>query len=245
MPSDPLPPRPPSDPAPRRVKPAHMAAIAAVSVAAVGLMGLNFVTLPSPAAVAPGEGLKIEVVAPVEPEIVEGSVMDVGELVDGFRYTPPRAAPRAPVYEAAWMEDEDAPAYAPSYGNAEVRRYASSPDAPRREPEPPRRERWFGFDNPLPDFRAERRAREARLEALEAQRRAEFEQRARRRWSSEPRYEPPREEARRYEAQRYEAPRYDDRRDDRRYRDERRYDGPPRGERPYEPSDGPYGPEVG
>lgn len=224
---DPLPPRSPpepaSEPAPRRLGPAHLAAIAVAGVAALGLMGLKYVTLPGPAPVAADEGLRIEVVAPVEPELVAGSVMDVGELVDGFRYVAPARAPRAPVYETAWVEDEDAP-YAPPSRPAGVRRYTSDAWAPPPEPEPPRRERegrWFGFDNPLPDFRAERRARQARLDALEDQRRAEREHRPEsRRYSSGP-------------------SRYEDRRDD------RRYDNPPRDERPEQPADGPYGPEVG
>lgn len=225
---DPLPPRSPFEPAsprPRGLRPMHVAAIAAVGVAALGLMGLKFVTLPGPDAVGPGEGLKIEVVAPVEPELVPGSVMEVGDLVDGFRYVAPARAPRAPVYETAWSEGEDAAPHAPPSRPAGVRRYGSDAYAPPSEPEPPRRERerrWFGFDNPLPDFGAERRARQARLDALEDQRRAYREDRAdRRRYSSEP-------------------PRYDDRRDDR-----RNYN-PPRDDRPSEqPGDGPYGPEVG
>lgn len=224
MSPDPLPPRSPPEPALRRLKPAHLAVIAVVSVAAVGLMGLKYVTLPRPAPVASGEGLKIEVVAPVEPELVPGSVMEVGELVDGFRYVAPARAPRAPVYETAWMEGEDVAPYTPPSRPAAVRRYSTDGYAPPPAPEPPRRERerrWFGFDNPLPDFGAERRARQARLDALEDQRRAERDDRA---------------ERRRYD---YEPPRYEDRRDD------RRYYNPPRDERPEQPADGPYGPEVG
>ncbi|KQY96424.1 hypothetical protein [Brevundimonas sp. Root1423] len=228
--SDPYPPRSPFDsapPRPRRVGPAHVAALAAVSVAALGFMGLKFVELPNAAPVSPDEALKIEIVAPVEPELVAGSVMDVGELVDGFRYVPPRSAGRPAVYDVAWNEGDDFAPYEQPSRPAAVRRYASAEpyaSAPA-EPEPPRRERerrWFGFDNPLPDFRAERRARQARLDAIEEQRRAEFEDRAdRRRYSSEPaRYEQPRDVGRNYNPPRYE----------------------PRTE---EAADGPYGPEVG
>lgn len=198
---DPHQPRSPFDPAPhapRRVKPAHLAAIAAVGVAALGLMGLKFVSLPDTAAVAPGDGLKIEIVAPVEPPPVPGSVMEVGELVDGFRYVPPPPVQRAAVYEAAWTGDEDFAPYEPPSRPAAVRRYTSAePEAsPPSEPEPPRRERdrrWFGFDNPLPDFGAERRARQARLDALEAQRRTAFEER--RRYSSDPAPQPAADES--------------------------------------------------
>ena len=225
---DPNPPRSPTDPAPsgrRRIKPAHLAAIAAVSVAAVGLMGLKFVDLPGATPVSPDEALKIEVIAPVEPKPVPGSVMDVGELVDGFRYVPPRRVEGPAIYDVAWSEGEDFGAYAPPARPAEVRRYNSAEAPAPAEPEPPRRERerrWFGFDNPLPDFGAERRARQARLDALEDQRRAELEDRAdRRRYSSEPeRYQRPREVGRNY--------------------------NPPRSEPPAdEVGEGPYGPEVG
>lgn len=222
------PPQSPVDavPPPRRLRPAHLAAIAAVSVAALGLMGLKFVNLPDARAVAPGEGLKIEIVAPVEPKPVAGSVMEVGELVDGFRYVAPRPAERSLGYDIAWTDDEDLGPYAPPTRPASVRRYTSAEvDAPAPSEPAPRRERerrWFGFDNPLPDFGAERRARQARLDALEDQRRAEFEDRAsRRRYSSDPvRYE--------------------------RRPDDRRHYNPPRDERaPVESRDGPYGPEVG
>jgi hypothetical protein len=223
---DPHPPRSPSRPAPRRVRPAHVAVVAAVGVAALGLMGLNYVALPDADPVAPGDGLRIEIVAPVEPKLVPGSVMDVGELVDGFRYVPPRPAERAPIYDVAWNEGEDFAPYSPPSRPAGVRRYTSAEidAAPPSEPEPPRRERerrWFGFDNPLPDFGAERRARQARLDALEDQRRAQADDRAARRYSSEPpRYQEPRDPGRNY--------------------------NPPRYERPVdEPTDGPYGPEVG
>jgi len=225
---DPSSPRSPFDSAPpprRRVRPAHVAAIAAVSVAAVGLMGLKYVNLPDADPVASGDALKIELVAPVEPKLAPGSVMDVGELVDGFRYVRPAPTQHAAVYDVAWTGDEDFAPYTPPARSAGVRRYASSDaDAPPPAEPAPRRERerrWFGFDNPLPDFGAERRARQARLDALEDQRRAEYDARATRRYSSEPaRYQEPRDVGRNY--------------------------NPPRDERPVdEVGDGPYGPEVG
>jgi hypothetical protein len=199
---DPLPPRSPFDPAPRaarRVRPAHLAAMAAVGVAALGLMGLKYVALPDAAPVSADDAMKIEVVAPVEPKLVPGSVMDVGELVDGFRYVPPRPA-AAPLRDVAWSEDDDFAPYEPPVRRAEVRRYDSAGDAPApAEAEPPRRERdrlWLGFDNPLPDFGAERRARQARLDALEEQRRAEREARLdRRRYDSGPAPERPADES--------------------------------------------------
>ena len=178
------------------VRPVHLAAVAAVSVAAIGLMALRFVNLPGPAPVAAGEGLRIEVVAPVEPELVPGSVMEVGELIDGFRYVRPAPAERVPAYDVAWAEDEAAP-IVPRRRETGVRRYASSDGGPGevREPETlgERGRRWFGFDNPRPDYAAERRARQARMEALEDQRRADFD--SRRRHRSDPAVERPVDEA--------------------------------------------------
>ena len=174
----------------------HLAAVTAVSVAAIGLMALKFVSLPGPAPVAAGEGLKIEVVAPVEPELVPGSVMEVGELVDGFHYVRPAPAERGPAYDVAWAEDEAAPVE-PRRRETAVRRYASSDAGPGQLPEPEtlgeRGRRWFGFDEPRPDYAAERRARQARMEALEDQRRADFERR--RRYRSDPAVERPVDEA--------------------------------------------------
>jgi hypothetical protein len=216
----PSPHKPESEPSPRvsrRWRAAHVGAAASVAAVAIGLMGLKLVNLPEPAPVGPGEALKIEVVTPVEPELQPGSVMDVGELVDGFRYVPPRRAERLPVFEAAWEESEAGlPPYQPPVRRSDVRRYVSDDRYPEaREPAPREERRWFGFDNPVPDFRAERRARQARLEEMEAQRRAEFEARMdRRRYAPPP---PPRERFR-----------------------ERAVDRPVD-----EPTEGPWGPEVG
>ena len=179
-----------------RIRPVHLVAAAAVSVAAVGLTALKFVNLPGPDPVAAGEGLKIEVVAPVEPDLVPGSVMEVGELIDGFRYVRPAPAERRPDYDAVWVEEAPAP-IEPRQREAGVRRYTSTDAEPRRVPEPEtlggRGRRWFGFDNPPPDYAAERRVRQARMEAVEAQRRAEFE--TRRRYRSDPAVERPVNEA--------------------------------------------------
>ena len=139
----------------------HLAVVAAVGVAASGLMALKFVSLPGPAPVATGEGLKIEVVAPVEPALVPGSVMEVGELIDGFRYVRPVPAERVPAYDVAWAEADPAPVE-PRPRETGVRRYASSEAGPGQVAEPEtlgeRGRRWFGFDSPRPDYAAERRA---------------------------------------------------------------------------------------
>lgn len=196
MSPDPRLPDPPHHPARRSLRPVHLAAVAAVSVAAIGLMALRFVTLPEPDPVAAGDGLKIEVVAPVEPELVPGSVMEVGELIDGFRYVRPAPAARIPAYDVAWAEEEAA-TVEPRRRESRVRRYASADAEPGPAPRPEtlgeRGRRWFGFDNPRPDYVAERRARQARTEALEDQRRADFERR--RSYRSGPAVERPVDEA--------------------------------------------------
>lgn len=106
--------------------------------------------------------------APVEPEITAGPVMDVGELVDSLESAPPVYAMVEP---AAYIPEEDAvearePPLAPKRYVEDAVIHAP----PRPEPaEPPRREgriaRWFGFDGPERDYRAEREARRARREA--------------------------------------------------------------------------------
>lgn len=140
-------------------------ALTAIAAAAFGLLGLRAVELPQPAPVSEDDRLRVEVVAPIEPKIVPGSVMEVGELVDGFQGLPP---PLPPVEEIAWSYDaewED-----PEFERPAPRRVAAIfvPLPPERREPPPRHEgRWFGFDAPRRDFQAERAARRARLEALE------------------------------------------------------------------------------
>ncbi|MDP3801708.1 hypothetical protein [Brevundimonas sp.] len=163
---------------PAQARPAHF--VAAVAVAGVfGLNGLAAAPLPGPRALTPGERLQIEVVAPVEPAIVPGSVMEVGDLVDGFQGLPP---PLPSVVETvAWVPDDP-------WGDG--RKEPEPPPRPRVEeavihvaPQPgndPARDRWFGFDAPRRDYRAEREARRARIEArIEREREAD----SRRYWS--------------------------------------------------------------
>lgn len=154
-----------------RVRGGHVVALSAVAVAAFGLVGLRAVDLPGPRPIGDTDRLRIEVVHPVEPEIVPGSVMEVGELVDGFQGVPP---PLPPLTDVAWAPDESwndfdegyAPSRPESRRVAEVRRYESRPEPER--PSPVRAvQRWFGFDAPRRDFQAERAARRARMEAME------------------------------------------------------------------------------
>lgn len=170
-----------------RVRPVHVLAAAGLAVV-VGMVALQAVALPGPRPLTEGDRLRIEVVRPVEPEIIPGSVMDVGELVEGFQ-----GVPRGPVREAVayasdgdWDDGRALPKPAPP----PRRRFEEAViEAPRREPGPsaggPVRERWFGFDAPRRDYRAEREARRARREA-------------RIEWERERAWERERDEPRRY-----------------------------------------------
>ncbi|MFN3930898.1 MAG: hypothetical protein ACK4JY_04030 [Brevundimonas sp.] len=201
-----------------RTRPRHVVALSAVAVAAVGLAGLRAVELPGPRPIADGDRMRIEVVPPVEPELIAGSTMEVGELVDGFQGLPP---PRPALTDVSWSSDESpwdeaddgwAPP-PPERHRAEVRTYDSRP-GPERDSAARVVQRWFGFDAPRRDFEAERAARRARLEAMEldARRRQDWERRQ---------YE--RAEQDRYAAERHRdealAPRW--REDRRRYQEQR------------------------
>lgn len=184
----------------------HAVALSIVAAAAFGLAGLRAVDLPGPRPISDSDRLRIEVVHPVEPEIIPGSVMEVGELVDGFQGLPPPLPPLTDVgwsYDAGWDDP--------------VETWTPSPSGPRRvaegrvldsrvipDPEPERTspvravQRWFGFDAPRRDFQAERAARRARMEAMERQVRDQREARQREwadrreRWLDRREYKPDR-----------------------------------------------------
>lgn len=161
---------------------------------------------------ADGPGLNISVVAPVEPDIQPGDVMDVGVLNNGFDGRLPAQAQGAgggdlyaeqPAYDEGdqgWRaEDRWAPGARPSNvqtsnGQSYVR--PGPEGAPYSDPQsrsqrdsyqdrPQGRPMAFGFDQPQPDWRAEREARRAVMEAREQAR--EQERNARRYSSSGPR----------------------------------------------------------
>lgn len=150
-----------------------------VVVAALGLGGLALSGRGGEDARASGSELTLAVVAPVEPDVEPGGVMDVGQLTNGFDGQMPDAAPAAgPVVEDYYAEQ---PAY------TESRQYASAPPPVRSGDEahlylePPARDggrpqdgdpRAFGFDQPRPDYQREREARRAAMEAREAERQA-------------------------------------------------------------------------
>lgn len=199
-----------------RVRGGHLVALSGVAAAAFGLAGLRAIDLPGPRPISDSDRLRIEVVHPVEPEIVAGSVMDVGELVDGFQGVPP---PLPPLTDVAWSPDDSwnefdeghAPSRPESRRVAEVRTYESRPEPERSSPVRAV-QRWFGFDAPRRDFQAERAARRARMEAMERDAR---ERQARERYAAE-----------RFRRERAEDDRYalERRREQDRYAYERRTD---------------------
>lgn len=150
-----------------RARPVHGAALAGVVVAAFGLAGLRGLELPGPAPIVDGDRMRIEVVAPIEPKVSPGGVMDVGELVDGLTEIP-RPLPPEPIPASYAYVDEswDAGLPPPPRRRRDDDAFAYPPPPP---PEPPaeRRGGWFGFDAPRRDYQAEREARYARLDALE------------------------------------------------------------------------------
>jgi hypothetical protein len=164
----------------------HLVALSAIAVVAFGLVGLRAVDLPGPSPLTDDGRLRIEVVHPVEPDIVPGSPMDVGELVDGFKGVPPPPPPVTDrwAYDESWLED------LPPLPPPPWRRRPAAEEAGARasEPEPRAARRggggWFGFDAPRRDFQAERAARRARLEAMEQ--RARLDRLAREGWRPVP-----------------------------------------------------------
>lgn len=154
-----------------------------------------------------GPGLNIAVVAPTEPDVQPGEVMDVGRLNDGFDGRLPERIEQAsgdtdlyaeqPAYVEAdqgWRIDDSSGNYVRpgpegdpyqrrrqaddgSYGDAR----AEKPGAQREAYQERSRERpmSFGFDRPQPDWRAEREARRVALEARERERNARPDRRYR------------------------------------------------------------------
>lgn len=169
-----------------RVRPQHLAVLAGVAVIGVGVAAVGAMALPGPRAVHDSERLQIQVVAPDEPEITPGSVMEVGHLVDGF-VSVPAPQPVAEIAADAPYDDFVEAAKPPPQG---VKRYVEEAviQAPPQPEEPAggwrdsRVGRWLGFDAPQPDYRAEREARRARREESADQ---DGEAREARRWRDE------------------------------------------------------------
>lgn len=159
-----------------RVRPYHLVVAGAVLVLGVGMASAGSGSRPSPTPSSDDRRLRIEVVAPVEPSITPGGVMEVGHLVDGFTGVPRTPPPPADVWapEDEIYEDPPQRPYRAEHRYEEpVVRPMVEPDG-RYEPRDRRRPdglgRGFGFDAPERDYRAEREARRARREARERER---------------------------------------------------------------------------
>jgi len=154
-----------------RVRPRHLAVAAVVAAIGAGVAGLRAVPLPGAEPILEDERIRVEVVDPIEPNIAPGSVMDVGDLVDGFVFTPP---PRPAAELAVRVSHEEDFAYpAPrsvprEYAGEVIIQAPPQPESRAHEPRVSRDERagrWFGFDAPERDYRAEREARRERRDA--------------------------------------------------------------------------------
>lgn len=143
---------------------------AVVVAAGVGLLALR-APMAEQAAFDSAGRMQVEVVAPVEPVVEPGGVMEVGELVDGYTHVAIQPQAEGPdvydaAYQTAWIEPlppEPGPRVWRSDG-AVVR-----PTQPQPEVEVVRSGGMFGFDEPQPDYAAERRAREERLDRIQAE----------------------------------------------------------------------------
>lgn len=116
-----------------------------------------------------GPGVHIALFTPPEPTPVEGPVMDVGPLVDGYEHHPfVQQAAYEGDYPTAWLDEggyDPPPSPEP---RAMVRVMTSEPPADEAEAMDAVSERplSFGFDQPRPDYAEARRQRQARMDAM-------------------------------------------------------------------------------
>ncbi|WP_374388542.1 hypothetical protein [Brevundimonas sp.] len=156
-----------------------------LAVVAIGAAAIAMTARPQSAAADVDSPLiQIRLVAPTEPEVEPGAVMDVGRLRDDFdraalaRAEAARRAEQAAAQAAlAYVDD----AYVEGDEVATLQTATDDYEAPRVIlPAPPRREidlrreyagapGAYGFDIPRPDYAAERRARREAWEARAAQ----------------------------------------------------------------------------
>lgn len=150
------------------IRPRHLVAALAVAAVAVGLVAVRAVALSGPRPVLAGDRIQIQVVTPPEPTVTPGAIMEVGDLVDGFEGVPsPPPTAELAVYES-WDPDAEKPdrSALPKARREEVVIHVPpQPEPTERNRRDGRAGRWFGFDSPEPDYRAEREARRARREA--------------------------------------------------------------------------------
>lgn len=144
------------------------AALAASAVAAAGLTAAVLSMSGQDRAYdTGGPALSIAIVAPPERAVAPGGVMEVGEVVDGYEH---RAYGQPAAFDPAPYTWEGGPLPMP-----EPRVRATNPEPipearvtvtsaqPRGDPAN------FGFDEPLPDFAAARRERQARIDRIAAE----------------------------------------------------------------------------
>lgn len=143
-----------------------MAAAGVVACAGLATAALLRAPLPQPGRISSDDAVRVEVVAPVEPVVQPGARMEVGELVDAYEHVPiPARDPDMDVYDAtyqtAWIEP-------PPRNEPRVRwtQEAANVRPPDVAPVVAHTSR-FGFDAPTPDYAAERRARQERLDRLQ------------------------------------------------------------------------------
>jgi hypothetical protein len=164
---------PVSPPARFRFRPwMAVAPVAAIAVVGLGMFALRM-PLPGTAPVG-ADRMAVEVVSPVEPTVEPGGTMEVGDLVNG--YTHVAIAPAEPAdaydaeYETAWVE----PLPPLPEPRAVTWRSDGAGTGPTQEAvEVTRSGGAFGFDTPGPDYAAERRARQARLDRIQAEQAAQ------------------------------------------------------------------------
>ena len=137
--------------------------VAACAVVVAGAAVLMLAPTRERVARTGGPAVNIAVVDPREPVVTPGGVMEVGDLADGYEHRPvtqPVSHDPAP-YEDDWNEPLPMP---------EPRRWTSQPSVEPQRDEPvvtvraDGRPLSFGFDEPLPDFDAQRRERRARMD---------------------------------------------------------------------------------
>lgn len=143
-------------------------ALAASATAAVGLTAvLLSIGAQDRVHDAGGPAVSIAVVDPREPVVTPGGVMEVGAVVDGYEHRAPQPVPHDPMPDEGYRDD---PLPMP-----EPRRWTSQPPV---EPSPREavvtvraegRPMSFGFDEPMPDYAAQRRERQARMDRMAAE----------------------------------------------------------------------------
>ena len=160
-----------------------------LAIVAIGAATVAMTARPRPATAEIDDALiQIRLVAPTEPEVEPGEIMDVGRLSDGFdraalirAEAARRAEERAAAAVLAYHDEDYGDAYAEQSDPDVVRVVRSDGWRPVVTlPAPPQRQMKrepafvgsptaYGFDAPRPDYAAERRARREAWEARAAQ----------------------------------------------------------------------------